>query len=410
MRLQARKVGKASHAPARQVSLSGKEVMQPQAYQRRVLLAVAGMTPQVLTETLYALASKAEPYHPTEVQVVTTAAGRARILLELLGEEAPWFSRLYRDYPYPPPRFAAGDVEVIQRAGEELDDIRDEAENAAAADAIADRIRALTADSSCSIHVSIAGGRKTMGYFAGAALSLYGRAQDRLSHVLVSEAFEGNTRFFYPSPRQRVIYTQDNKPLNAADAVVTLADIPFVRLRGWLPAEFLEQPRPFREAIAQARLALEPQRMRIEVARRQVFIGERDAMAPPADLAFFLWVWRRERAGVPLRCPSEGGGEREPAEEFLHLYQRVHEDTGPSSRTVRALRNGMDRSYFLEHRSRWNQFLKAKFSSAGQAFRVAAKGPRGETRYCVEGGVESIEVREREEWRSGDDAAANTNH
>jgi CRISPR-associated protein (TIGR02584 family) len=48
--------------------------------------------------------------------------------------------------------------------------------------------------------MSIAGGRKTMGFYAGYALSLYGRAQDRMSHVLVEESsklletFLSNTR------------------------------------------------------------------------------------------------------------------------------------------------------------------------------------------------------------------------
>ncbi|MBF4102237.1 hypothetical protein INT80_01850 [Gallibacterium anatis] len=45
------------------------------------------------------------------------------------------------------------------------------------------------------MHVSIAGGRKTMGFFAGYALSLYGRAQDSLSHVLVSAEYEAIQNF-----------------------------------------------------------------------------------------------------------------------------------------------------------------------------------------------------------------------
>lgn len=37
-----------------------------------------------------------------------------------------------------------------------------------------------------------------MGYYLGYALSLYGRAQDRLSHVLVTERYESLRDFFIP--------------------------------------------------------------------------------------------------------------------------------------------------------------------------------------------------------------------
>ncbi|MBP8284794.1 MAG: hypothetical protein KAX46_12935 [Chromatiaceae bacterium] len=43
---------------------------------RRILLAVTGLTPQVVTETLYALACRTEPrWVPHEVHLITTALG-----------------------------------------------------------------------------------------------------------------------------------------------------------------------------------------------------------------------------------------------------------------------------------------------------------------------------------------------
>ena len=65
-----------------------------------------------------------------------------------------------------------------------LADIRDERDNAYAADQITKLIAMLTRDSERALHVSIAGGRKTLGFYAGYARSLLGRGQDRLSHVL----------------------------------------------------------------------------------------------------------------------------------------------------------------------------------------------------------------------------------
>jgi CRISPR-associated protein (TIGR02584 family) len=68
-----------------------------------------------------------------------------------------------------------------QANGEPLVDIRTQANNQAMADGITEWIRSFTADPETAMHVSIAGARKTMGFYAGYALSLYSRSQDRLS-------------------------------------------------------------------------------------------------------------------------------------------------------------------------------------------------------------------------------------
>ena len=186
----------------------------PHQYPRRVLLAVAGLSPQILTETLYALAVVAEPaFIPTEIQILTTVEGAERARLSLLSEDPGWFARLCRDYQLPPITFGTAQIQIITDAdGRALDDIRSIEDNACVADRLIDTVRALSADPDCALHVSLAGGRKTMGYYAGYALSLFGRAQDRLSHVLVAAPFEQSWNFFYPTPYSRVIETQDKKP------------------------------------------------------------------------------------------------------------------------------------------------------------------------------------------------------
>lgn len=96
---------------------------------------------------------------------------------------------------------------VAGATGRPLDDIRTPADNEQVADHIADIVRELTTDPYTAVHVSLAGGRKTMGYYLGYALSLYGRPQDRLSQVLVSAPFESHPEFYYPSPDEEGIKT-----------------------------------------------------------------------------------------------------------------------------------------------------------------------------------------------------------
>lgn len=53
---------------------------------RKILLSVTGMSPAVVTETLYALVTEKD-FIPTEIQVITTEQGKNKLLDALLGIE-----------------------------------------------------------------------------------------------------------------------------------------------------------------------------------------------------------------------------------------------------------------------------------------------------------------------------------
>ena len=55
-------------------------------YNKRILLSVTGMSPAVVTETLYALVTE-KNFIPTEIQVITTEQGKNKLLDALLGIE-----------------------------------------------------------------------------------------------------------------------------------------------------------------------------------------------------------------------------------------------------------------------------------------------------------------------------------
>ncbi|NDP40793.1 MAG: TIGR02584 family CRISPR-associated protein [Rhodoferax sp.] len=155
----------------------------PASYQRRVLLVVSGLSPQIVTETIYALALAGESrFVPTEVHIITTKEGAQKAELSLLSTDLGWFHKLCDDYQLPAIAFNRDHIHVMQDAnGQDMSDIRSIEDNSAAADYITAQVRAFSSDDKCALHVSIAGGRKTMGFYLGYALSLYGRPQDRLS-------------------------------------------------------------------------------------------------------------------------------------------------------------------------------------------------------------------------------------
>lgn len=78
---------------------------------------------------------------------------------------------------------------------------------------------------------NLADGRKSMGFYIGYALSLFGRRQDRMSHILVEETFETHPEFFYPPKKPHFLNTRPYGMADASKAQVMLAEIPFVRMR-----------------------------------------------------------------------------------------------------------------------------------------------------------------------------------
>ncbi len=275
--------------------------MNQEKYSRRILLCVSGLSPQIVTETVYALAVVGEPrFVPTEIHLLTTADGAEQVRLTLLSEKPGWFHRLCRDYGLPDICFTLDTIHILHDAeGRPLRDIRQRADNEAIADAITAKVRELTADPHGAIHASIAGGRKTMGFYLGYALSLFGRPQDRLSHVLISNPFESNRDFFYPTPRERVIYTADGQSLDASDATVMLADIPFVRLRDGLQEVLLEPGASFGDVVRQAQRNLAAPSLTLDSAGCRVCCGETAVRLTPISFAWLAWFARRALVRLP---------------------------------------------------------------------------------------------------------------
>ena len=107
---------------------------EPSSFPRRVLLCLTGMSPQIVTETLYSLAIlQSPPWIPTEVHLLTTTEG-ARIALEtLLDATHGKFWQLLKDYGLPEIPFSQDFIYTLQdRWGHPLSDIRSDEENEAA--------------------------------------------------------------------------------------------------------------------------------------------------------------------------------------------------------------------------------------------------------------------------------------
>ncbi|WP_053062607.1 CRISPR-associated ring nuclease Csm6 [Photobacterium aquae] len=270
---------------------------------KTVLLAVTGLSPQIVTETLFGI-HQAKLDWPDEIQIITTKKGKEQAELGLITTQEGKKSRieqLCEDYGRPVPTITSAHIQVVPGAnGSEVDDARSFEDQEALADFIVQHVASLCNDKNKRIHASLAGGRKTMTFFLGYAMTLFARPGDRLSHVLVEEAFEGLRGFYYPTPYTQVIEGRgDNEHLDAKKAKVTLAEIPFIRQRDQLNKNVLKslEEESYREMVKFQNAINERDKIELKFNffRRSVSIygKEIDFFDNTMELAFFAMIARQ---------------------------------------------------------------------------------------------------------------------
>jgi CRISPR-associated protein (TIGR02584 family) len=230
---------------------------------RRILFCTIGQTPQVVTETVWSLQRQTPPWVPDEIHVVTTtfALGRIRDALQHpTGRLAALFKGgLPPVTIYVPRRDGAPDIYRPIRApgdwseptssgagagaadGAALRDVNSERDAAIMGDLILQLTAQFVQDDETEVHMSLAGGRKTMSAHALLAMTLVARARDKSSHVLVSPTdFEDHPEFWHPdqggtiNPKRRPGEPGPSAfalPLDPKDAHVTLVPTPTPLMR-----------------------------------------------------------------------------------------------------------------------------------------------------------------------------------
>jgi len=276
---------------------------------QNILLAVTGLTPQVITETLYYYTVVARPRAAfDEIRVITTSAGKEKILKELLDPVHGKFHAFCREYGATGIRFDETTIHVIGRE-KPLDDIRTAHDNGLMANHINKILQQLTEDPSIALYCSIAGGRKTMGAYLALALQLYARPWDRLSHVLVSPEFEACRDFYYPPPEDTVLEGKDADGktilLHTKDAKIDLAEVPFVRLRRFLPKKknFVME-----EIVRDLQACLDGPASRtnitIDIRKKTLRINGIRVALSPRELALYAFFASARRQCRRKNCPG----------------------------------------------------------------------------------------------------------
>lgn len=244
-----------------------------------VLIGVVGMSPAVLTETVWALAREDPPVIPDEVVAITTKEGREAIQAKLFGKDG-WDALRKKIGSRAKGKLRFGSEASIQVIGDGNSDFVDIAtlqENEKAADFILKALRQYTEDPSSAIIASIAGGRKTMSALMLSCMSLLGREQDRVCHVLANDNYLSEHRdFLFPKNKAEEKQVQ-----------IQLSDIPFVRVRGLYEKELGETPSSYSNLVQQFQSAAPPAinypKIEIQKAAGKIFADGKDLQLSPKE-------------------------------------------------------------------------------------------------------------------------------
>lgn len=272
---------------------------------RHLLVALLGRTPQVLTETLYALCVQ-EGIPISEVSVISTDEGRQAALDKLLAPHAGRFYQLQHDYPAQcrQIQFSGDRIFVAQDGLLPLPDIRNRQDSETFLELILRVLWEKTSDPKTAVHCSLAGGRKTMSTYMALVMQMLGREQDKLYHVLLTppEA-EHHAEFYYPAPVSQILPLADGREFDSAKVKVELVEIPYVRLRERLPVEVLERRASFAELLqwTQAEIAALSRAPMLQLVpqRRLLRIGGREIELPPIEFCLYWHFAERSQKRLP---------------------------------------------------------------------------------------------------------------
>mgnify|MGYP005849691851 CR=1 FL=1 len=351
------------------------------------MLTVAGLTPQVITETLYALTQqRGEVVH--EVHVWTTEPGRQLVRRELLAPGSGKFHTLCEEYALSPrPVFDESTIHVfVDENGAPLEDIRTESDNEAVADQLVDFVRLMTQQREVRLLCSLAGGRKTIGTYLALALQFFGRVYDELFHVLVSPELESRREFFYP-PRGVDELFIDGRRVYVGAKAVQLARVPIVLLREHIRVLNRHEGAPARYSELVERVQQEmrdkdqPASLLIDLSDQRVVIhGQCEVSLTPLQFALYLLLARRRAGCSNPDCP---GCQRC----FVSVNELLDRDfPGRMRELILQLRRRDarhdDLAGWQEPGQRMDRFSETK-SRIQEAIRRAAKGALWSERYII---------------------------
>ncbi|TFE65864.1 CRISPR-associated ring nuclease Csm6 [Methylacidiphilum caldifontis] len=304
----------------------------------KILLAVVGTTPAVITETIWALAHEDPPWIPHYIDILTTTVGHQVIKNELCAkginnkdlwdEFREWLIKVKGAEENS--LHLRNTIEIQSSFHQEgrckpLEDICSMKDNEDAADCILEEVRKIVENPDTELIASVAGGRKTLGILLYASVSLLGREQDKLTHVLVNEPYDNpnlQPKFYYPEQKEQNLKTPSGSTIFARNAQIKLAYIPFVHFSFLFKSQLGRSPGRFTELVKQYSnmiKTLKPS-FSVDLPTKTFIIENTKIPLKGKNFLFLAFLWDRKNKQLPpFECHKEID---KPFKEFLEEWKK----------------------------------------------------------------------------------------
>ncbi|WP_298572022.1 CRISPR-associated ring nuclease Csm6 [uncultured Aliiroseovarius sp.] len=318
-----------------------------------VLLASLGGSSQVITETLWALMNpeklidpahrKRSPVVPATVHLISTDYANPRHYSSVQARDAELTAKvreLFVQYGYPIPEIKI-DPLLDPDSGVPLEDIRTQRDNVIYANRVTQVVKEYADSPNISIHMSLAGGRKTMSSYDHSAMMFFGRVQDEMSHVLIEPAsMERAPQFWWPDQEDPLLVQvgEDEISTSSPIARVDLINVPFVHLDVRLPKGVPPEALDHDKIVEFVEFERNQEAIIIDAERFCITVGATEVFLTPQQFAFFaLFAIARVQAWPGVGPSDEGEGHN--ASGWLHLRDFSHgvERDGKSRQNTRSL-------------------------------------------------------------------------
>ena len=371
---------------------------------KNILLAVTGLSPQVITETLYALHQNNRKVD--RIHVITTRDGKEKIYADLLAGKSGYYFQYLEEYGLEPSSidFGPNNVHVVSdEHGNEIPDIIRESDNEHLIKKCLELTFGFTSDPENCVLFSVAGGRKTMSSCLTLAAQMYGRNQDRLYHVLVSPEFESSRDFYYPPKKSRSVELRDKngQPFfkETRYAEVNLIHIPFVSIRDQLAPDLLKEPKD----LATLMLTLikeDAYRLIVNLISRKIIYKTIELDLMPSRMALYtFFALQKKNCSKEVEtcsnctdCFLDIQSVYERQAQITDLYRKVS-GTRPLNEMSDTGIINLNSDNFNMYKGKIKQDLLGRFGHyALKDLEIASVGSRPQTRYGIRMDRSKIEI------------------
>lgn len=362
---------------------------------KNILLAVVGLSPQVITETLFALHQQNRKVDV--IHIITTRQGKEKINAHLLPPGDGKYYQYLKEYDINPEsiNFGCDNVHTVKDGnGMEIDDIAGEEENESLLRKCLELSFRFTKDSNTAVFFSVAGGRKTMTSCLTLAAQLYGRPQDRVYHVLVSPEFESNRDFYYPPEKSVPIELRDKNGehyiKDTRYAKINLVPVPFISIREQLSDDMLEEPKD-PATLMLSLVREEPYHLTIDLPSGKVAFKNLEFDMMPARLALYAFFAMQKKECKKdvntcrhcTECFLDINGIYDRQEQITELYKKISGRKAPAEMSDSGILN-LNAENFNSYKSRIKDDLKKGFGLyAISELAIESVGNRPDTKYGI---------------------------